>query len=216
MQRAYNCKFIGPTVLRMMDSYEILSNPIPDLSDCIYTFCISEISKIDKELNLGQKPLYRQHLVEKRNYYVNYMNLIGFSVSNIAFEVEMQTLKINSGTLTIPSNWIVVNPNDANACKYALIAESKCSDLNLPYFVILIPFLYSDMRIDLMKEYHKDIWEFDSFKDILPLFEDKVKESCSKKVVLKDIFDFFTIPLVSCSDYENVKKSLPFGAAIIN
>lgn len=208
-QKEFGSNKLGPSFLGLIDDYDFITNPLVELRDCICSFCFSRLRQIDDELSVIPKPLYRQKLINEKNYYTHYLELIHEITLDVRFNDRfLINIELNTGTLKIPSDWVVVNPDDAANCEYAFVLESRYEEKDFPYFVILV----SSSAPDVMTKIDPEILNTDLLKDVILLLKKKIKKYYSKELDLEKVFNIYSIPSFSA---KKIDKSVPFGAMII-
>lgn len=139
-------KIIG-TFCRMPDS----------IKNVIEKACLTEYKRISAELEKTPDEFHRKPLEQERESYLEILKLINDGIYVIPEEDNeanvMKKIKLADGYLVIPSNWIVVNPERAENCRYAAVLECRNSaKYGVPHFIYLNNYKYGNEYTNDMEE----------------------------------------------------------------
>ena len=119
--------------------------------------CLAEYNRITEELEHIDEEFHRKPLEQERENYLEILRLINGGVYEIVDEPEeeetMKKIKLADGYLIIPKDWIVVNPEMAENCRYAAVIECRNSvKYGVPHFIYLNNHRYANEFTDSMEE----------------------------------------------------------------
>ena len=119
--------------------------------------CRTEYDRLTEELEHIEEEFHRKTLEHERESYLEILRLINGGMYEIANgpkdEETMKKVKIANGYLIIPSDWIVVNSEQAENCRYAAVLECRNSaKYGVPHFIYFNNYRYGNEFTDSMKE----------------------------------------------------------------
>lgn len=119
--------------------------------------CLSEYNRLTEELAHIEEEFHRKPLEQERESYLEILRLINGGIYEIADETEEETsmkkIKLADGYLIIPADWIVVNPEQAENCRYAAVLECRNSTkYGVPHFIYFNNYQYGNQFTDTMEE----------------------------------------------------------------
>ena len=103
--------------------------------------CLAECKRLMTEIEHTEEKSYHRELLEhERDSYVEILKLINGGDYEIQEEKDEESnmikIKLADGYLLIPSDWIVVNPERAEVCRYAAVLECRNSlKYGVPHFI---------------------------------------------------------------------------------
>lgn len=144
----------GPMINKIIGTFCRMPDPIKKV---IEKACLSEYKRISEELENTPDGFHRQPLEQERESYLEILKLINDGIYVIPEEDSednaMKKVKLADGYLIIPSNWIVVNPERAESCRYAAVLECRNSaKYEVPHFIYLNNYKYGSEYTNDMKE----------------------------------------------------------------
>ena len=110
--------------------------------------CLAEYERLTEEIvHTEENSYHRKPLVQERDFYFEILRLINGGVYKIEEKEEqpvMTKIKLLDGYLIIPSDWIVVNPERADSCRYAAVLECRNSaKYGVPHFIYFNNYQYA-------------------------------------------------------------------------
>lgn len=119
--------------------------------------CLAEYNRLTDELAHIEEEFHRKPLEQERESYLEILKLINGGIYEIADEAEeeptMKKIKLEDGYLIIPSDWIVLNPEQAENCRYAAVLECRNSaKYGVPHFIYFNNYQYENQFTDTMEE----------------------------------------------------------------
>jgi hypothetical protein len=139
-------KIIG-TFCRMPDS----------IKKVIAKACLTEYKKLTVALEKTPDGFHRQPLEQERESYLDILKLINDGIYVVPDEDSadntMKKVKLADGYLIVPNDWIVVNPERAETCRYAAVLECRNSaKYDIPHFIYLNNYKRGNQYTNDMKE----------------------------------------------------------------
>ena len=144
----------GPMINKIIGTFCRMPKSIKKV---IEKACLAEYNRLGAELEDITEEFHRKPLEQERESYLEILKLINGGIYEIASEPEeeetMKTIKLTDGYLIIPKDWIVVNPEQAEDCRYAAVLECRNSaKYGVPHFIYLNNFRYGNEYTDMMEE----------------------------------------------------------------
>lgn len=149
----YGMKY-GPMINKIIGSFCRMPNSIKKV---IEHACLTELQNLNAELEQIPDGFHRQSLKEERDSYLEILKLINDGIYKISDENQeengMKKIKLLDGYLIIPNDWIVVNPEKAEDCRYAAVLECRNSEkYDIPHFIYLNNCKYGNQYTPEMEE----------------------------------------------------------------
>lgn len=148
----YNLKY-GPMINKIISTFCRMPKSIKKVIEKV---CLNEYNRLTEELENVTGKFHRQLLEQERDSYMDIIRLI--NKGTYEFENEepsektMKKIRLYDGYLLIPSDWIVVNPESAENCRYAAVLECRNSKkYGVPHFIYLNNFKYGKDFTDNME-----------------------------------------------------------------
>jgi hypothetical protein len=135
----------------------------------------------------------------------------------------MKKIKLADGYLIIPSDWIVVNPEQAENCRYAAVIECRNSEkYGVPHFIYFNNYQYGNQYTDSMEEHFyslcrkawsrfTEIEELNMKNKLVPDPENKGQYLNAEAHLAAPIIGLFSIE----EQGENPVNDPPYGAMIV-
>lgn len=120
--------------------------------------CLAECEKLTIEIGHTEENSYHREPLEKeRDFYIEILKLMNGGNYQVTDEKEESSslikIKLSDGYLLIPSDWIVVNPESAETCRYAAVLECRNSlKYGVPHFVYFNNYKYACDYTEHMEE----------------------------------------------------------------
>lgn len=112
-----------------------------DIKEDLISFAENRLRALYKELRLA-KDFGRQHIYEKMQQYVDLLAFLenddtltlGVILSEIS-EKELKRIRLIDGTLMCPEDFVLLNENEAEESRFAIVIEVENSNFLVPHFV---------------------------------------------------------------------------------
>ena len=219
----YNLKY-GPMINKVISTFCRMPKSIKKV---IENVCLNEYNRLTEELENVTEEFHRQPLEQERYSYMDILQLI--NKGTYAFpneepsEKTMKKIRLYDGYLIIPSDWIVVNPESAENCRYAAVLECRNSEkYGVPHFIYLNNLKYGRDYTDEMKEdfcnlcrkkwtKFTEIEELSKKNQLVPDPENKGQYLNVKEHLAAPIIGLFSIE----EQGERTIGEAPYGAMIV-
>ena len=189
--------------------------------------CLAEYNRLTAELEHITEEFHRKPLEQERESYLEILRLINGGVYEIVDEPEeeetMKKIKLSDGYLIIPKDWIVVNPEQSENCRYAAVLECRNSEkYGVPRFIYLNNYRYENEFTDSMEEHFyelcrkawskfSEIEELNKKNKLVPDPEHKGQYLNAEAHLAAPIIGLFSIE----EQGENPFNDPPYGAMIV-
>lgn len=144
----------GPMINKIISTFCRMPKGIKKV---IEKTCIKEYERLSEEIAHTEANSYhREPLIQERDSYMEILRLMNGGVYEIEEEKDeeptMRKIKLADGYLIIPSDWIIVNPERAENCRYAAVLECRNSaKYGVPHFIYFNNFRYACDYTDHME-----------------------------------------------------------------
>lgn len=220
-----NCMMkYGPMINRIIGAFCRMPNSIKKV---IENACLTEYKKLTAELEKTPDGFHRQPLEQERDSYLEILKLINNGIYVIPDEDhednDMKKVKLTDGYLIVPSDWIIVNPEKAENCRYAAVLECRNSaQYDIPHFIYLNNYKYGNQYTTDMEEHFfslcRKIWprfseieELDKKNQLVPDPDNKGRFLNSEAYLNAPIIGLFSIS----EQGDNISGTYPYGAMIV-
>lgn len=219
----YNLKY-GPIINKIISTFCLMPKSIKKV---IEKACLNEYNRLTEELKNLTEEFHRQPLVQEQDFYMDILRLMNKGTYEFANEEPpektMKKIRLCDGYLLIPSDWIVVNPERAESCRYATVLECRNSKkYGVPHFIYLNNCQYgrdftNDMERDFFnlcrKQWNKftEIEELSNKNKLVPDPDNKGQYLNAKEYLAAPSIGLFSIA-------EQGDRSIgepPYGAMIV-
>ena len=144
----------GPMINKIIGTFCRMPKSIKKV---IEKACLAEYNRLTAELEHTEEEFHRKPLEQERDSYFEILKLINGGIYEIEEEAEeeatMKKIKLADGYLIIPNDWIVVNPEQAENCRYAAVLECRNSTkYGVPHFIYFNNCRYVNEFTDSMEE----------------------------------------------------------------
>lgn len=218
----YNYKY-GPMINKIIGTFCRMPKKIRKV---IEKACLAEYNRLTEELAHIEEKFHRKPLEQELEFYLEILRLINGGIYKITDETEeptMKKIKLADGYLIIPSDWIVVNPEQAENCHYAAVLECMHSDqYGVPHFIYLNNYKYGNEFTDSMKEDFFSLCckEWPRFKEIEEINEkNQLIPDPNNKGEYLNLEEHLAAPVIGLFSIEekgeNPIERMPYGAMII-
>ncbi len=212
---------VGPTVNKMI---KVICSMPEEIKKELKTFCFQKRQEYKlRYLEAGE--FEKKELDRYYDYYSDLMTLIngGEEVNYWEDDPNMMVFKMKDGSLVVPKDWIILNPEQEGKCKYAGVIECRNHDkYNIPHFAFFTNNQYS---CDYSDEYVQEIYsmckeKWPRFSEILKMEVELIPDS-TKPFGYKNIEEHLASPIVGLfsilrDDDELFDNKPPYGALIIS
>ncbi|MCM1171703.1 MAG: hypothetical protein NC393_06195 [Clostridium sp.] len=150
----YNMKY-GPMLNKILSTFCRMPSSIRKV---IEKACVAEYKKLSNQIEQTEDAFYKAPLKLDRDFYADILNLINkgryeFLEGEITEKNAMVKVKLAEGYLIIPADWIIVNPESAESCRYAAVLECRNSaKYGIPHFIYFNNFKYANEYTDTMEK----------------------------------------------------------------
>ena len=167
MAGQYELKY-GPLLNHIIQSICIMP---PHMKHRFISYCITQCNVINEMLP-GASDMEKKNLEADKKQYLEIARIMngGIDVKYEDFDPTKQEIGIKEGTLIIPRDWILLNPDQADEYPFALCVECRHSaELGIPHFVYLTEkkYPYDCTPGDFNKIDSLCVQKWPDFKDIL-------------------------------------------------
>ena len=194
---------------------------MPDSMKKAFTdFCISQCQELDKQLKVAGEFEKKNIANEKEHYLVIAQFINGGKEVHYDTKPDMRKIAIKDGYLIIPKDWIVVNEDDAEFCRYAGVVECRNHvKYGIPHFVFFTNHEYGkDYDTDMINEMCCDAWP--KFRDIMAQQVEPIRDP-EKPGEYLNIKEHLESPYIGHfgigevdSDLRDI-EDMPYGAMIV-
>lgn len=190
--------------------------------------CLAEYERLTTEIEYTEENSYHREPLEKeRDFYMEILKLIHGGDYQFAKETgrpsRMIKIKLLDGYLLMPSDWIVVNPESAEKCRYAVVLECRNHiKYEVPHFVFFTNHKNASEYTDYMeKEFFslcRKVWP--RFSEIQELSKrNKLVPDPDNKGQYINIKEHLAAPIIGLFHIEEQGERTwgepPYGAMII-
>ena len=189
----------------------------PKIKNSFLDFCSAKYIELTK-LMTRTGEVEREELKQERDFYKKIATIIN---NGNELEILPKTIQIplKEGYITIPSDWIVLNPEEAGECMYAGIVECRNHErYGIPHFVFFTNIRcacdYSKQYIQQIDEMCTKVWP--DFKDVMEKQIELIPDPNHQGRFLNEEA-FFSAPIIGHFNmYEQGEISNPpFGSMIV-
>lgn len=214
----------GPMINRIIGTFCRMPKSIRKV---IEKACLSEYKKISAELEKTPDSFHRQSLEQERESYLQILKLINNGIYTIPNEDSkdnaMKKVKLEDGYLIIPTDWIVVNPEQAENCRYAAVLECRNYErYGVPHFIYLHNDRIRNEFTDSMEEEFCELCRkaWDKFPEIEELNKkNKLVPDPEHKDQYLNAEAYLSAPIIGIFNIEeqgeNPFNDPPYGAKIV-
>lgn len=145
----------GPMINKIIDTFCRMPKKIKKV---FIKTCLAECERLAIEIEqTSEASFHYEELKKDRNWYIEILKLMnGGKYESIEEKKEassMIKIKMFDGYLLIPADWIVVNPESAEKCRYAAVLECRNHiQYGVPHFVFFNNYKYACDYTDYMEE----------------------------------------------------------------
>lgn len=197
-----------------------------EIKEVIEKACLTEYNRLIKELEHTVEEFHRKPLEQERDSYLDILKLINGGIFNLSDEKktpEMKKIKLADGYLIIPCDWIVVNPEQAEKCRYAAVLECRNSaKYGVPHFIYLnnikYPKDYTDEMENIFYSLCRKAWP--KFTEIEELSEkNQLLPDPNNKGQYLNVDAHLAAPIIGLFSIEEQGERIygdpPYGAIIV-
>jgi len=109
-----------------------------DVNSELLAFCKERIKELYEEMDRAGE-YEAQTLMNKSQTYQNLAMFLNsgrrISIDSIETKPKMQKIEMENGVLVCPSDYIILNRDDAEFCEYASVVEVRNAKFGVPHFV---------------------------------------------------------------------------------
>ena len=144
----------GPMINKIISTFCRMPKGIKKV---IEKACLAEYNRLTTEIeHTDEDSFHRAPLVQERDSYMEILRLLNGGIYETHEEKDeeptMKKIKLADGYLIIPSDWIIVNPERAEHCRYAAVLECRNSaKYGVPHFIYFNDFRYACDYTEKMK-----------------------------------------------------------------
>ena len=219
----YQLKY-GPMINKIIGTFCRMPKSVKNVLE---TTCVSEYKRLTKELSHANDDFHKKALEEEKDLYYEILRLINSGKYEIPEVISadntMKKIEIADGYLIIPSDWIVVNPEQAKSCRYAAVLECKNSErYNVPHFIYFNNYKYANEYTEsLEKDFYKLCEKnWDRFSDIEKLSNDnQLRPDPEHEGQYLNLDEYLASPIIGLfsieEENEDSNEEYPFGARIV-
>lgn len=219
----YNYKY-GPMINKIIGTFCRMPKGIRKV---IEKACVKEYKRLTNELELTTEEFHRKPLEEEKETYMDILRLLNngiYEFEEEKKESQMKKIKLADGYLIIPAEWIVVNEDIAEDCRYAAVLECRNSaKYGVPHFIYLNNFKYGNQYTDDMEHHFyelcrkawpkfSEIEELNKKNQLVPDPENKGQYLNIKEHLAAPIIGLFSIEEQGTNPFG---EKPPYGAMIV-